>query len=126
MTGHPPSLPGTRGAIRRLQLINQSERQALTIHPQGRVGQWATAREARDLLGVSERTLTRWRQASLLKPGEHWRRKFPCANSPVLYHLEHCEQTMNEASARSPHLLEPALQPVIRHGRHNKARRTLR
>jgi hypothetical protein len=53
VTGHPPSLPGTRGAIRRLQLINQSEGQALSIHPQGHGGQWATAREARELLGES-------------------------------------------------------------------------
>ena len=95
----------------------------MTIQSQGHVSPWATAREARELLGVSERTLARWRHASLLRPGEHWRRKFPCANSPVLYHLHHCEQTMNEASARSAHLLEPAIQTISRAGRHGQIRR---
>jgi hypothetical protein len=109
--------------IRRLQLINQPEGPTMTIQSEGRVGPWATAREARDLLGVSERTLTRWRKASLLKPGEHWRRKFPCSNSPVLNHLQHCEQTMNEASARSAHLLEPDIQAISRAGRHGQIRR---
>jgi hypothetical protein len=98
----------------------------MTIQSGGRVGPWATAREARDLLGVSERTLTRWRKASLLKPGEHWRRKFPCGNSPVLYHLQHCEQTMNEASARSAHLLEPAVHSVSHNRLHVQMRRGLR
>jgi|694.fasta_scaffold69922_2 hypothetical protein len=38
---------------------------------------WATARDAREELGISERTLARWRGSGLLKPGKHWRRKFP-------------------------------------------------
>ena len=57
-------------------------------------------------LNVSERTLCRWRKAGLFKPGLHWRRKFPSANSPVLYHLERCNEAMSEATARSAHLLE--------------------
>ena len=57
-------------------------------------------------LKVSERTLCRWRKAGLFKPGIHWRRKFPSANSPVLYHFERCNEAMSEATARSPHLLE--------------------
>jgi hypothetical protein len=44
--------------------------------------------------GISERTLHRWRAAGLLKPGEHDRRTFPNPNSPLLYHLEKCEQAM--------------------------------
>jgi hypothetical protein len=70
---------------------------------------WATARDARLHLGVSEKTLSRWRAAGLLKPGEHWRRKFPSPNSPVLYRLDQCEAAMNEATARSAHLLEPSV-----------------
>ena len=38
---------------------------------------WSVQRQAADCLGVSERTLHRWRSAGLLKPGEHFRRKFP-------------------------------------------------
>ena len=64
---------------------------------------WATAREARDQLGVSERTLARWRASGLFQPGQHWRRKFPSPNSPVQYHLEQCQAVMSEATARSAH-----------------------
>ena len=70
---------------------------------------WATAREARDQLGVSERTLARWRSSGLFQAGQHWRRKFPSANSPVQYHLEQCQAVMSEATARSAYLLEPSV-----------------
>ena len=68
--------------------------------------EWADARSAGQYLGVSEKTLGRWRKAGLLQPGVHWRRKFPSTNSPVLYHLERCNTAMNEATARSAALLE--------------------
>jgi hypothetical protein len=42
----------------------------------------------------------------LAQGGVHWRRKFPSANSPVLYHLHRCNDAMSEATARTPHLLE--------------------
>jgi len=71
---------------------------------------WADAREARLCLGVSERTLARWRAAGLLIPGKHWRRKFPSSNSPVLYHLPLCEEAMREATARSAAGLE---MPIV-------------
>jgi hypothetical protein len=67
---------------------------------------WASSRAAADQLGVSERTLHRWRAASLLKPGTHYRRKFPAPNSPILYDLEAVEAVMREAAARSPQFLE--------------------
>ena len=67
---------------------------------------WATARVAADYLGVSERTLARWRSAQLLKPGQHWRRKFPTTNSPILFHLPLTEAAMAEAAARNPDALE--------------------
>ena len=69
---------------------------------------WVDTRGAADFLGVSERTLHRWRAAGLLEPGEHWRRKFPSANSQLLYHLERCEKAMAAASARPADLLELA------------------
>ena len=81
----------------------------MPIETSPRVHPWATAREARESLGVSERTLARWRHAGLLKPGQHWRRKFPSPNSPVLYRFDQCEAAMNEATARSAHLLEPSV-----------------
>ena len=69
---------------------------------------WAVQRLAADGLGISERTLHRWRAAGLLKPGQHFRRKFPNPNSPLLYHLERCEEAMNQACARQPDRLELA------------------
>jgi hypothetical protein len=55
-------------------------------------------------------TLHRWRSAGLLKPGEHFRRKFPSPNSPLLYHVEGCEEAMNHACARPWQQLERAPQ----------------
>ena len=68
--------------------------------------EWADARSAGQLLGVSEKTLGRWRKAGLLAAGVHWRRKFPSSNSPVLDLLDRCNSAMNEAAARSAALLE--------------------
>lgn len=75
-------------------------------HDDEKAQEWVDARSAGRALGVSEKTLCRWRKAGLFKAGTHWRRKFPKANSPVLYHLESCNEAMNEATARTPHLLE--------------------
>ena len=69
---------------------------------------WVPQRAAADELGVSERTLLRWRSAGLLKIGVHYRRKFPAPNSPLLYQLERCEQAMNDAFARDHRTLELA------------------
>ncbi|MFN4867930.1 MAG: excisionase family protein [Cyanobium sp.] len=69
-------------------------------------GEWVDARSLGKVLGVSEKTLCRWRKAGLFKPGVHWRRKFPTSNSPVLYHLHRCDAAMSESVARTPHLLE--------------------
>jgi predicted site-specific integrase-resolvase len=55
---------------------------------------WATQRAAADYFQISERTLLRWRNAGLLELGVHYRRKFPVVNSPLLYHLEVCEQAI--------------------------------
>ena len=68
--------------------------------------QWAPARAAADYLQVSERTLLRWRVAGLLQPGQHYRRKFPATNSPLLYQLEQCDKAMTEAFARDHRTLE--------------------
>ena len=76
---------------------------------------WATARDAREELGISERTLARWRASGLLKPAKHWRRKFTTPNSPVLFHLSSCEEAMGEATARSADLLEKAVIPSRSH-----------
>lgn len=67
---------------------------------------WAAARDAADHLGVSTRTLYRWRDIGLLRPGVHWRRKFPATNSPVLYDLPATEQVMRELARRCADKLE--------------------
>ncbi len=75
---------------------------------------WAVQRTAADHLGISERTLHRWRAAGLLKPGLHFRRKFPNPNSPLLYHLERCDEAMSQACVRSPQRLEVATDAKAR------------
>ena len=67
---------------------------------------WRTQRETAELLGISERTLFRWRHAGLLKVGKHYRRKFPSVNSHLLYHVELVEHVMNTACARDARSLE--------------------
>jgi hypothetical protein len=42
----------------------------------------------------------------LLQPGQHYRRKFPATNSPLLYQLEQCDKAMTEAFARDHRTLE--------------------
>ena len=72
------------------------------------ISPWVPSRAAADYLQVSERTLLRWRDAGLLKLGVHYRRKFPAANSPLLYQLQACEQAMTETFARDFRTLELA------------------
>ena len=69
---------------------------------------WIPQREAALHLGISERTLQRWRAAGLLKIGMHYRRKIPSSNSPLLYQLDLCEKAMNEACSRNIQTLELA------------------
>jgi predicted site-specific integrase-resolvase len=69
---------------------------------------WATSRATSDYLQVSEKTLYRWRHEGFLKSGVHYRRKFPAANSPLLYNLELCERATTEAFARDHQILELA------------------
>jgi len=68
--------------------------------------QWLNARDAADALGVSERTLLRWRSAGFLKPGTHWRRKFPSPNSSILYDFAACDTAMREAATCLADLVE--------------------
>jgi hypothetical protein len=70
---------------------------------------WIPQRAAAVHLGISERTLQRWRSAGLLIVGVHYRRKFPSSNSPLLYQLERCEIAMNEACFRKVQTLELAI-----------------
>jgi predicted site-specific integrase-resolvase len=70
---------------------------------------WLPTLEAARALGISISTLYRWRSDGLLKPGHDWRRKFPSANSPVLYHLERCEQRMSELTATTAASIEALL-----------------
>jgi predicted site-specific integrase-resolvase len=69
---------------------------------------WVSSRVAADSLGMSERTLYRWRTGGLLKPGLHWRRKFPAPGSAVVYDLAAVESAMRESTARNPAGLELA------------------
>lgn len=70
---------------------------------------WLTAAQACAALGISLSTLYRWRATGLLKAGVDWRRKFPSGNSPVLYHLDRCEQRMGQLTASSASSIESPL-----------------
>ena len=70
--------------------------------------QWLTARETAAFLRVSERQLLRWRQAGIFEAGVHYRRKFPSANSALLYQIKLCEKAMCDAAARDFRTLETA------------------
>lgn len=70
---------------------------------------WLGAHDAARALGISYSTLYRWRTTGLFKPGTHWRRKFPSGNSPILYHLDRCNNAMSEATASSIHAIEAPL-----------------
>lgn len=69
---------------------------------------WAPASDAGLALGVSAKTLSRWRSLGLLQPGKHWRRKFPSTNSPVLYDVPAVDAVMRQQAARNPDCLEVA------------------
>ena len=65
-----------------------------------------TARETAAYLRVSERQLLRWRQAEIFEAGIHYRRKFPSANSALLYQILLCEKAMCDAATRNYKTLE--------------------
>ncbi len=69
---------------------------------------WLTARETAAYLRVSERQLLRWRKARILEAGVHYRRKFPSANSALLYQINLCEKAMCDAATRDVITLETA------------------
>ena len=69
---------------------------------------WLTARETAAFLRVSERQLLRWRQAEIFQAGVHYRRKFPSANSALLYQINLCEKAMCDAASRNVETLETA------------------
>tara|TARA_B100001250_G_scaffold32294_1_gene26398 strand:+ start:710 stop:937 length:228 start_codon:yes stop_codon:yes gene_type:complete len=69
---------------------------------------WLTARETAAFLRVTERQLLRWRQAGIFEAGVHYRRKFPSANSALLYQIKLCEKAMCDAAARDFRTLETA------------------
>ena len=67
---------------------------------------WVSAKEASLQLGISESTLSVWRQVGYLKPGTHWRSSsefFPVLKRIVRhflvtefhYHLEWCREEMD-------------------------------
>jgi hypothetical protein len=71
---------------------------------------WLTAPQAASALAVSISTLYRWRTQGLLVAGKDWRRKFPSANSPVLYHRDRVEQRMAAFCATGRDFIETPLR----------------
>ena len=69
---------------------------------------WKNAREASSYLNVSERQLFRWRKAGIFVAGTHYMRKFPNANSALLYQVELCQKAMVDAASRNVETLEIA------------------
>ena len=69
---------------------------------------WKVSRDAAYFLSVSERQLFRLRKAGILVAGTHFIRKFPTANSALLYEVDLCQQAMQDASSRNVQTLETA------------------
>ena len=69
---------------------------------------WKVSRDAAYFLRVSERQLFRLRKAGILVAGIHFIRKFPTANSALLYQVDLCQQAMQDASSRNVQTLETA------------------
>ena len=60
---------------------------------------WVSGKEASLCLGVSEKTLQRWREVGYLKHGNHWRSSqkspIPPWQSDAIYHLRWCQEEIN-------------------------------
>ena len=60
---------------------------------------WVSSSEASQNLGVSEKTLSFWREIGYLKPGTHWRSAPNSHAIPwrpeVIYHLRWCKEEMD-------------------------------
>ena len=69
---------------------------------------WRIGSEAASFLKVSERQLYRWRKAGIFIAGTHYIRKFPNANSALLYQVELCQKAMVDAASRNVETLETA------------------
>ena len=69
---------------------------------------WKVSRDAAFYLNVSERQLFRLRKAGILVAGIHFIRKFPTANSSLLYQVDLCQKAIQEASSRNVQTLETA------------------
>ena len=58
--------------------------------------QWLTEEEASKYLGVSQKTLSSWREIGYLKPGTHWRSSTSESSLPwkpeVIYHSSWCRE----------------------------------
>ena len=67
---------------------------------------WVSQRKAADFLGMSERTLLRYRQTGVLQSGEHYRRKFMNSRSALLYNLPATDSAITAQFARDPCTLE--------------------
>ncbi len=59
---------------------------------------WVSGQEVSESLGISEKTLQRWREIGYLKPGTHWRSAPKPQSIPwkpeVIYHLRWCKEEM--------------------------------
>ncbi len=73
---------------------------------------WVSEKEASDLLGVSEGTLSLWREIGYLKPGTHWRSSDEGKNKPwkpnVIYHIRWCKEAMEYWRDRDAHIVDKA------------------
>jgi hypothetical protein len=62
---------------------------------------WLSAHQMARVLGISTRTLRRWRDSDRFVPGEHYRRKGPNPESEVIYHAAYCVEAIKEFTRQS-------------------------
>ena len=60
---------------------------------------WVSGKHASKELGVSEKTLQRWREVGYLKSGTHWRIAYKLktlsTKSHEIYHMQWCKEEIN-------------------------------
>ena len=73
---------------------------------------WVSSLEASQHLGVSEKTLSLWREIGYLQPGTHWRSSPEAQLNPwspeVIYHLRWCKEKMEYWKNHGANILENA------------------
>jgi len=60
---------------------------------------WLATKQAAKYLGISERTLRKWRSSEYWEAGTHYRRKGPNPHSEMIFDVRACEAAISDFTA---------------------------